>query len=61
MPKPQRFPMTAVQRCGWTALARVVQDDGSLELLRSEVTEAERAELQEAVRSCPTEALRLEG
>ena len=30
MPKPQRFPMTAVQRCGWTALARVVQDDGSL-------------------------------
>ncbi|MBP2367640.1 ferredoxin [Pseudonocardia parietis] len=38
-----------------------VQDDGSLELLRSEVNEAERAELQEAVRSCPTEALRLEG
>ena len=30
MPKPQRFPMTAVQKCGWTALARVVQDDGSL-------------------------------
>lgn len=38
-----------------------VQDDGSLELLRSDVNEAERAELQEAVRSCPTEALRLEG
>ena len=30
MPRPQRFPMTAVQKCGWTALARVVQDDGAL-------------------------------
>lgn len=38
-----------------------VQDDGSLELLQSEADESRRAELQEAVRSCPTEALRLEG
>lgn len=37
-----------------------VQDDGSLELLQSEADEGRRAELQEAVRSCPTEALRLE-
>ena len=36
-----------------------VQDDGSLELLRSDVKEGQVAILQEAVRSCPTEALRL--
>jgi ferredoxin len=38
-----------------------VQDDGSLELLRTEADEDHRAELEEAVRSCPTEALSLEG
>lgn len=37
-----------------------VQDDGSLELLRKEGDESERGALEEAVRSCPTEALRLE-
>jgi len=36
-----------------------VQDDGSLELLRSDVEDGQVAMLQEAVRSCPTEALRL--
>jgi len=36
-----------------------VQDDGSVELLRSDVEEGQVAILQEAVRSCPTEALRL--
>jgi ferredoxin len=38
-----------------------VQDDGSLTLLREEGEEADRAILEEAVTSCPTEALRLEG
>jgi ferredoxin len=37
-----------------------IQDDGSLVLLRGEGAEAERGQLEEAVRSCPTEALRLE-
>ncbi|MEU7812837.1 ferredoxin [Pseudonocardia sp. NPDC049154] len=37
-----------------------VQDDGSLELLQAEADEGRRSELEEAVRSCPTEALRLE-
>jgi ferredoxin len=37
-----------------------VQDDGSLELLRSDAEEGQRAELEEACRSCPTEALRIE-
>ncbi len=37
-----------------------VQDDGSLELLQAEGDESRRSELEEAVRSCPTEALRLE-
>jgi ferredoxin len=36
-----------------------VQDDGSLELLRSDVEISQRATLDEAVRSCPTEALKL--
>jgi ferredoxin len=36
-----------------------VQDDGSLELLRSDVEDGQVAILQEAVRSCPTEALQL--
>jgi len=38
-----------------------VQDDGSLELLRSDVEDKQRATLEEAVRSCPTEALKLVG
>ncbi|GAA2862292.1 ferredoxin [Pseudonocardia halophobica] len=38
-----------------------VQDDGSLELLQTEGAESQRAELEEAVRACPTEALSLEG
>ena len=38
-----------------------VQDDGSLELLRSDVEDGQVGALQEAVRSCPTEALRLVG
>jgi ferredoxin len=37
-----------------------VQEDGSLELLASEASEEHRSELEEAVRSCPTEALSLE-
>ncbi|MBN9735609.1 MULTISPECIES: ferredoxin [unclassified Pseudonocardia] len=37
-----------------------VQDDGSLTLLQSEAGEDQRAELEEAVRSCPTEALSIE-
>lgn len=37
-----------------------VRDDGSLELLRSEAEEDHRGELEDACRSCPTEALRLE-
>jgi ferredoxin len=36
-----------------------VQDDGSLELLRNDVEDGQVGTLQEAVRSCPTEALRL--
>ena len=38
-----------------------VDDDGELQLLRSDAEEARRAELEEACRSCPTEALRIEG
>jgi ferredoxin len=38
-----------------------VQDDGALELLQSEAGEDERSQLHEAVRACPTEALRIEG
>jgi ferredoxin len=37
-----------------------VQDDGLLLLLRAEGEDAERGQLEEAVRSCPTEALRLD-
>ncbi|MBO0876382.1 MAG: ferredoxin [Pseudonocardia sp.] len=37
-----------------------VSDDGTLSLLRGEAGEDERSELREAVRSCPTEALRIE-
>ncbi|MFR9806854.1 ferredoxin [Pseudonocardia sp. RS010] len=37
-----------------------VQDDGSLELLQSDAAEAQRAELLEAARACPTEAIRIE-
>ncbi|ALL79741.1 ferredoxin (plasmid) [Pseudonocardia sp. EC080610-09] len=37
-----------------------VDDDGSLLLLKEEGSEEQRAELQEAVRACPTEALSLE-
>ena len=36
-----------------------VQDDGSLTLLVQEICPSRRAEIQEAVDSCPTEALRL--
>lgn len=38
-----------------------IQDDGSLELLREKAEEVQRGELEEACRSCPTEALRIEG
>lgn len=38
-----------------------VQDDGSLIILREEGDEDERGMLEDAVASCPTEALRLEG
>ena len=38
-----------------------VQDDGSLVVLRETFDEAERSSLEEAVRSCPTEALSLRG
>jgi ferredoxin len=34
-----------------------VGDDGALVLLRSQFEEADRAEIEEAVRSCPTLAL----
>lgn len=37
-----------------------VLDDGTLKLLCSEAGEDKRSELREAVRSCPTEALRIE-
>lgn len=37
-----------------------VDDDGELNLLREEGESAERPSLEEAVRSCPTEALSLE-
>ena len=38
-----------------------VDDDGALQLLRSEAEEGRRSELEEACRSCPTEALSIEG
>ncbi|MFC5995024.1 ferredoxin [Pseudonocardia hispaniensis] len=38
-----------------------IQDDGTLAVLRSDVEEADRAVLTEAIRACPTEALRIEG
>ena len=38
-----------------------VQDDGSLIVLRETFEESERSLLQEAVASCPTEALALRG
>lgn len=37
-----------------------VDDDGSLHLLKEKGSEEQRAELNEAVRSCPTEALSIE-
>ncbi|GAB3075096.1 ferredoxin [Nocardioides zeae] len=36
-----------------------VNDEGDLVLLKEEVGDAERQELEEAVAGCPTEALRL--
>lgn len=36
-----------------------VEDDGTLTIHQSEVNSAERAELEQAVRSCPIAALRL--
>jgi len=36
-----------------------VQDDGGLKLLAEEICPVRRAEIQEAVDACPTEALRL--
>lgn len=36
-----------------------VQDDGSLKLLAEEISPLRRAEIEEAVNSCPTEALRI--
>ena len=37
-----------------------VDEDGSLVLLQHEAAEGKRSELEEAIRSCPTEALRLQ-
>ena len=37
-----------------------VDEDGSLVLLQHEAAEDKRSELEEAIRSCPTEALRLQ-
>jgi ferredoxin len=36
-----------------------IDDDGDLVLLRTDVSDAERVTLEDAVRSCPTGALRL--
>ncbi len=36
-----------------------IDDDGELVLLRTEVADGERATLEDAVRQCPTGALRL--
>ncbi|GGL09973.1 ferredoxin [Nocardia jinanensis] len=36
-----------------------VNDEGELQVLKETVTEDERAEVEEAVAGCPTEALRL--
>ncbi|MDP9183281.1 MAG: ferredoxin [Actinomycetota bacterium] len=38
-----------------------VQDDGTLVMLRETFDESERTALNEAIRSCPTEALSLRG
>jgi ferredoxin len=38
-----------------------VDDAGELQLLRTDVEDGRRAELEEACRSCPTEALSLHG
>lgn len=38
-----------------------IGDDGALRVLVAEPAEADRAQVQAAVRSCPTGALRLEG
>jgi ferredoxin len=37
-----------------------VDDDGELQLLRSDAEDSRRAELEEACRSCPTEALSIQ-
>lgn len=37
-----------------------VDDDGDLVLLKCEVDESDRLGVEEAVRGCPTEALRIE-
>lgn len=37
-----------------------VNDEGDLVLLKEDVTDEERQEIEEAVAGCPTEALRLE-
>lgn len=38
-----------------------VGEDGELQQLREDADESERTQLEEAVRTCPTEALRIEG
>lgn len=37
-----------------------VNDEGDLVLLKEDVTDEERQEIEEAIAGCPTEALRLE-
>jgi 3-phenylpropionate/trans-cinnamate dioxygenase ferredoxin reductase subunit len=37
-----------------------IDDDGVVVLLRTEVPDAERSRLEEAVRSCPVSALRID-
>ena len=37
-----------------------IDDDGALVVLRDDVTDEERATLEDAVRQCPTGALRLD-
>ncbi|AJW40299.1 hypothetical protein NY08_2271 [Rhodococcus sp. B7740] len=37
-----------------------VNDDGDLELLKTDISQGELASVREAVAACPTEALRIE-
>ena len=62
MPRPQRFPMTAVQKCGWTALARVVRlapDLLSVELSLHDLVRQARGDPAEPRLRAATEADRV--